>query len=496
MKPARLWPQALAVFLFCCAVCAWFQFQTPYLPEPDCYYHIKLSALMRQHGLFLKGFPWAHFSLWREGFSDGSLLYHLLLIPFTFGGLALGGKIAGVLFSALALTSFFMILTLNRVPNRIYWFWLLLMGGSFFWWRLLDVRPQVLSITLLLWSLHFLLNDRKKPFAALCFLYPFAYVAAFLPVVFAALRAAYLKAMERRSEHRIFLLGLGAYALAMVLHPYFPKDIRFFYVQNLVSMFYSVTHQVALSQGGEIRPMDTLQLLSAHGPLILHLLAVLFAFMHLRPPLSERTRVLFPITVTLVFLTLVSKRFIEYSLPVSTLFCAFAFSDVFPGGSPRSLLPPQRGAARALLAVWLVMVAAASGSWVLSVRGQMSRVKPPQFERLARTLAAQAPAGEVIYTCDWDEPPELLYFNDQHRYFVMLDPVFMYSWDPALWRLWHGAANVTLPPDEIHRAFRERFQARFGLCSQRSGAFRELVGRDRRYKILDEDGEGFVFKVL
>jgi hypothetical protein len=142
------------------------------------------------------------------------------------------------------------------------------------------------------------------------------------------------------------------------------------------------------------------------------------------------------------------------------------------------------------------LVAVASGSWFATVRGQFARIQPPHFERLARTVAAQAPPGALIYTCDWDEPPELLYFNDQHRYMVMLDPVFMYFWDPSLWRLWHDASNAMLTPDEVHRAFKERFQACFGVCGRKFQPFRDLIGRDRRYKILDEDDEGFAFKVL
>ena len=420
----------------------------------------------------------------------------MMLIPFTFGDLAFGAKAAGVLFSAFALSSFFMILTLNRVPGRFYWFWLLLMGGGFFWWRVLDVRPQVLSLSLLLWSLHFLLNGKKLPFALLCLLYPFAYVAAFLPVVFAAVRWAYLKAVERRSEHRILLAGLGAYALAMLLHPYFPKNLRFFYVQNFVCLFLSVTRKVELFQGREFQPMSTLEFLGAHLPLILHLLAVLFVFMHRRPPLSRRTLVLFPIAAVVVAMTLVSKRFIEYSLPVTTLLCAFAFADVFAGSSPRDFFPEGGRLPRVLAAAWLAGVAAGSACFVATVRGQFARLEPPHFARLARALAAQAPPGKLIYTCDWDEPPELFYFNDQHRYLAMMDPVFMYDWDPALWKLWRDSANALLTPDETHHAIKERFHADFGVCSQKFKAFRKLIGRDRRYRILDEDDQGFAFKAL
>ncbi|MBI5238985.1 MAG: hypothetical protein HY926_00790 [Elusimicrobia bacterium] len=492
----RLWLEWLGVFLACCAMCAFFQFQSPYLPEPDVYFHIKAAALLRQHGFFREGFPWAHLSMWRDGYSDGSPLYHLLLIPFTFGDLTSGAKTAGVLFSGLAFSSFFMILTLNRVPHRVYWFWLLLAGGGFFWWRLLDVRPQVLSVTILMWSLHFLINGRTRAFALLCFLYPFAYVAAFLPVVFAAIRWAYLKAAEDRSEHRILLAGLGAYALGMLLHPYFPKNLLFFYVQNILVVWAAVSQNIDLSLGGEIFPLDTRQLLAAHFPLLFHLAGTLFVFMHRRPPLSRRTLVLFPIMLLVAGMALISKRFVEYAVPVATLFCAFAGSDILAGWSAPDPFAKPHPRVAPLAVAWLACVALATGSWVMVVRGQYARLRPPVFAGLARELRARAPAGELIYTCDWDEPPELLFFNDQHRYLVMMDPMFMYYRDPKLWGVWGRVSNGILSPDETYRAFRERFGTRFGVCGRKFDALRALIGGDRRYRILAEDEGGYAFEVL
>jgi hypothetical protein len=482
----------LGVFLACCAMCAFFQFQSPYLPEQDVYFHIKAAELLRRHGLFRDGFPWAHFSLWRDAFSDGCPLYHLLLIPFTFGDLAFGAKAAGVLFSGLAFSSFFMILTLNRVPHRVYWFWLLLMGGGFFWWRLLDVRPQVLSVTLLMWSLHFLINGRTRAFALLCFLYPFAYVAAFLPLVFASLRWVYLRAVGKEDGGRILLAGLGGCALGMLLHPYFPKNILFFYVQNILVVWAAVSKHVDLSLGGEIFPMDTRLLLTAQFPLLIHLAGLLFVFMHRRPPLSRRTMVLFPIMLVVAAMAMVSKRFVEYAIPVATLFCAFACSDILAGPSARELFRGRRF----LLAVWLAFVALASGAWVTVVRGQYARLRPPVFEGVAAALRDRAPAGEIIYTCDWDEPPELLFYNDQHRYLVMMDPMFMYYRYPELWELWGRVSNGALSPDATIRAFRERFGTRFGACSREFDALRTLIAGDRRYRIIAEDGSAYAFEVL
>ena len=494
-RARRFWYEWLGVFLICAALCAYFQFLTPYLPEEDGYYHIKFAWLLRHHGFFRHGFPWSYFSLWRDGFSDGSVFFHLLLIPFTFGGLAFGAKLATVLLSAFAFSSFFAILTLNGVRARFYWFWLLLAGGGFFWWRMLVPRPQVLSAILLLWSLHFLLNGRRKAFAALSFLYPLSYVAAFLPQVFAGMRWAYLKLVERRIDGGLFAAGLAAYLLATIVHPYFPKNLEFFYVQNLYVMFLELTQRVNLSLANEFLPLDTRQFVGGNLPLIANLLGLAFVAMHRRRPLSERTRILFPIAIVLILLTCASKRFLEYSVPVTTLFCAFLFTDVFDGYGEREFTQDYGAIGKISVIAWLFMMGVVTSVEAAMVRRDFGRVAPPRFEELARALAAKAPPGELVYACDWDEPPELLFFDDQYRYPVMMDPTFMYYWDPAIWKRWTDVSNARLTADETRRTLAETFHARFGVCGSKFGRLRALLGADPRFAILAENEQGFVFEV-
>ncbi|MFA6029540.1 MAG: hypothetical protein WC969_06790 [Elusimicrobiota bacterium] len=490
----RLFWEWFAVFLGCAALCSYYQFQTPYIPCADGYFHIEFARLMREHGLFRHGFPWAYFSFWRDGFSDGSPLYHLLLIPFTFGDRAFGVKLATVLLSALVFSSFYAILGLNGVRARVYWFWLLLVGGFYFWWRMEMPRPQVLSVLLLLWSLHFLLNGRLRPFAALSFVYPLSYVAAFLPQAFAVLRWAYLKATERRSEHAVVLAGLGAFALAFLVHPYFPKNLEFFYAQIVEVMRRAVMPGVDLHLGKELGPLDTRVFVGAHLPLVVHLLGLGFAFMHRRTPLSERTRVLFPIMLLLLFLSAVSNRFLEYAVPVATLFCAFLFTDLAEGLGEADLRRKLGTAFRPAAAAWLLAMGATCAVETAVLRNVFAGLPEPSFERLSRALAAKAPAGELVYTCDWDATPELFFFNPQHRYFVMLDPTFMYYWDPALWRKWEGLRR--LPAEEAANTLVGTFGTRFGACQAVYGDFRRTVGSDKRFRILDEDRNGYVFEVV
>lgn len=492
----RFWLEWLGAFLFCTAICAYFQFQTPYLPEEDGYYHVKFAYLLREHGLFRDGFPWARFSLWRDGFSDGAFLFHCLLMPFAYGDLVFGGKVAAVVFSAFTLSSFFAILTLNKVRGRLYWFWLLLVGGGYFWWRMLVLRPQVLSAALLLWSVHFLLAGRRRAFAALSFLYPLSYVAAFLPQIFAAARWAYLKATLKRPDARLVLAGWGAYALATVLHPYFPKNLTFFYVQNVYVMLLGMTHKVDLSLAGELLPLDTRQLLGAHAPLIAHLLALTFVCMHRRPSLSERTCSTFLMALIAFVLMCGSKRFVEYSVPVATLFCAFLFTDTLAGYSWKDVERDYGRAGRAVaVAVAIVMLGAAVDvGWL--VRRDMRAIQGPRFRALAASLSAAAPAGEFVYTCDWDEPPQLFFYADQYRYPVIMDPTFMYYWNPEIWRKWTDVANARLSREETARTLKETFGARYGVCGSKFGALRAYLEDGKRYRILAENEHGFVFQLL
>lgn len=493
---ARFALEWLGVFLFCAGLCAYFQFQTPYLPETDGYFHIKFAWLLRHHGLFRDGFPWASFSLWRDGFSDGAFLFHLFLTPFTFGDLAFGGKLAAVLLSAFLFSSFFAILTLNEVRARFYWFGLLLLGGGYFWWRMLVLRPQVLSAALMLWSLHFLLNGRRRGFAALSFLYPWSYVAAFLPQFFAVVRWAYLKATLNRADVRLVLAGLGSYALAMLVHPYFPKNLLFFYVQNFYVMYLGLTRKVDLSLAGELLPLDTRQLVGAHLPLIAHLLVLGFVLMHRRKPTSERTRVMFLVSLTAVLLTCASKRFLEYSVPATTLFCAFLFTDVFEGYRAADFFREYgragRLAAAALSLAWLG--GAADIGWL--VRRDFANVQPPRFKELSAAVAAAAPVDDLVYACDWDEPPQLLFYDDRHRYPVMMDPTFLYYWNPGIWRTWNDLSNGRLSGEEASRALKNVFGARYGVCGAKFTALRALLDDGARFKIIAENEHGYVFKVL
>ena len=118
---------SLLLFLLFFGGMALVQFATPDLPDNDGYYHIKLASLMRTEGL-KPDFPWLPFSILNENeFYDHHFLFHVALIPFTFGDLRLGAKWAAVTFASLAFLAVWYLFYRQRIPWG--WLWALALLG-------------------------------------------------------------------------------------------------------------------------------------------------------------------------------------------------------------------------------------------------------------------------------------------------------------------------------------------------------------------------------
>src|SRR5262245_42834500 len=119
-RTVRITAEAAAVYVVCWIFLYGLQYQTPAIPEPDGYYHIKVASLIRQYGVVTE-FPWATASAWRDTYVDKELGFHLLLVPFTLGDLVTGAKLAAVSFGALVFASLYAI---GRARSLVWpWLW-------------------------------------------------------------------------------------------------------------------------------------------------------------------------------------------------------------------------------------------------------------------------------------------------------------------------------------------------------------------------------------
>ncbi len=413
---------------------AFYQFQTPYLPDTDGYYHIKMAYMLREYG-FISDFRWAHLSLWCEHFSDKEFLYHVYLIPFTyFDDMLFGAKLATVIMASIVFVSFYRILRLNNIKHA--WFWLLLLSasGGYFLYRVNVLRPQGLSIVFVLWSLHYILNSKNWQLAVLCFVYTFSYTAYHLPFIFACIVYFYSLLFEKENRWKTPLIVLGATITGMLCSPFFPNNITFFYLQNFYILWQGTAGQVDLHMGGEFAPMDTQQLIIVNMTVVLSFVAAFFMAMYIKRKWDSKTLSLFLVSLSLILLSCISKRFAEYSIPVSLLFCAFFFSPLWGEFDWAKWKVPS-----AILAFAVIMVLGYN-SYINTI-GEFNDVRPSGLKDAAIWLKENTDSNELIYTADWDDAPELFYFNHRNRYLVFLDPNFMYYWNPRVWEKWDSLSN-------------------------------------------------------
>ena len=94
----------LSIFILFSALIFLIQLCAPGFVGADAYYHVKVSELMMQQGIFDR-FPWTQTSIWKDRYADKEFLFHLYLIPFIsiFPNLMIAGKVAiavlvGILF--------------------------------------------------------------------------------------------------------------------------------------------------------------------------------------------------------------------------------------------------------------------------------------------------------------------------------------------------------------------------------------------------------------
>ena len=196
--------------------------------------HIQWSHMLwngLRTGHFPPAFGWLPLTTLNQGqYADQHLLFHLLLIPFTWiGDLTLGAKIAAVLFASLSLLSLYWMLLRYRVRYPLLWL-LALIGCSWvFVLRLSMTKALGLSVLFLVIGIVLLLGAVKHAWLLpAAFLYVWAYNLFALLAVAAVVWVAIVGWTERRLEWRPLLwTGLGIVA-GFVIHPYFPKDAALF----------------------------------------------------------------------------------------------------------------------------------------------------------------------------------------------------------------------------------------------------------------------------
>lgn len=487
------------------------QFSSPDLPDNDGFYHIKMAYLMRTESL-KPAFPYLPLSILNSReYYDHHFLFHVALIPFTFGDLRVGAKWAAVTFASLAFLSTWILFKNQRIPYAWLWAMGLMAVSEAFIYRLSITRAQSLSLVVLMFGMDWLLRAKYSRLAVLAFVYVWLYNAFPLLLVMAGLYVLAVWLVERRFEYRpLVFTGLGM-ALGMLVNPYFPANIVFAFQHILPKLAGNMEVRV----GNEWYPYDTAQLLQNSALSLVAFASGALALGLSGKRMDLRTAFSFFLACLFGLMLFQSRRFIEYFPAFALVFAAFAWTPVFLRESQTSLageVPAHAGQKQNLTASsrtsgkrlgssrWLPAAALAiilvPGIWTTfnAARASLSSSKPyDTYAGASAWLQANTPPGARVFQTDWDDFPRLFYYNTHNTYLIGLDPTYMQLFDAELFDLW-----VEITRGDLERpasAIVADFGARYVLTDLRHGDFLEQASLDPCLVQVYKDSHSAVFQV-
>jgi hypothetical protein len=486
----------LALFLLFFSGMALVQFASPDMPDNDGFYHIKLAWLMRTEGLKPE-FPFLPLSILNEGkFYDHHFLFHVLLMPFTFGDLRMGAKWAAVTFASFAFLAVWYLFRRQRVPFAWLWVLALLGVSDAFLFRMSITRAQSLSLAILALAYAWLLEGKHKHLAVLGFIYVWMYDAFPLMIALSILHFLTVALIERRVELRPLVYTSAGILLGMLINPYFPDNLIFSYHHMLPKLADATSVRV----GNEWYPYDTKQLLDNSLPAF-----VAFASGVLALGLSGRkmdSRTALGLFASLLFglMLFQARRFVEYFPPFALIFAAFAWTPPFE--SKAKILDPSHSSQFRfmvqsywpMVALLLAVAASIAGSFV-PARDAVDRSKPyGLYANASAWLKNNTPVHSRVFQTDWDDFPRLFFYNTHNTYLIGLDPTYLQLYDAELYDLWVDITrgDIENPSHIIAGTFESRY-IHTDLSHQ---GFLQAAAEDPGLKEVYRDDQAVIFEVI
>ncbi len=461
---------------------------SPSLFGVDAYFHIKYSQLLRTGGL-IYDLPWLAFTLYNENFADDHFLFHILQIPFTFGDLRTGAKVYATLVATAVFLLFYGILQRRHIRFPLLWTAGLLVSAEPFLLRMCMARAPGVSLLFLLIGTDLILRRKDRWIAPLAFLYVWLYGGFPLLVVLVGIAFCVSLTVEKQARYPLLIAcGIGI-AAGLVVHPYFPNNIRFLYTsytQIELGRFPDI-----VMAGSEDYPYAASSAVR-NAMLVWGLLFGVFFFYLVRPcTLGADALTLFLFSTVLLCLYLNVRRFIEYWPPFAFLFAAFALNPWLKRISIRSLERSRRLLFTAGLA--LILGTAGYDTFQELFADQAWSVDYRHYRGAAGYLRENTPENALVFTANWADFPLLFHFNTHNRYIVGLGLHYLYLFDPQLYTRWRSivAGKDPQPADSILR----HFQAQYVFSLKKEKDFLTALDADADARVVFEDDNARVYRI-
>lgn len=494
--PSRPWVRStLEIFgalVLILALMGWIQFGGPAILDNDGYYHIRWAAMLRENWPHLPAFKNLPLTTLNEqDYVDHHYLFHVLLIPFTFGDLRIGAKLAAIVFSSIGMASLFALLVSWRVRYRWLWLAPLVAGSEHFLYRMSMTRAPALSLVFLGLGTYLILNRKHIWLGILSFIFVWSYSLFPMILGFALVYSIAVYVSQRRFDFWGAVASSIGIIAGLVINPYFPKNLSL--LREHLLMKYSSTYPVAV--GVEWDPYDSWAMVGISAVAFIVFLVGLTAFEYRRRVNDLKPLFFLIVSVLLLIMTFKARRFIEYWPPFAVLFAAFTISPRLESVNFAWL---ARIRDRVIAAIAAAAVTAAAILWMgwcvwTSREDVKSETDPYTYRGASEWIAKNVPTGSMIFNTNWDAFPALFYYNPNYAYVSGLDPTYLYNRDRKLWEVYESINNSE--EENGAKVIKERFGADYAVTGNGDSDFLTNARNDENFEVVFEDREAVVLRV-
>lgn len=480
------------------------------LADPDGFYHAKASQLLVQ-GSLPSSFPYLAYTTWKDGYADQHYLYHVFLAPFNDINHI---YISIILFALIFVALFVVVLKEMKIGGEMWWVTLLMLGSTDFLFRINLVKANTLSLALLfLLILLTVYWHRKKKLifaaaiAAVSFLFVWTYGGfVFVPMILGFYSLAVL-ITKRKIDAVPLLASMVGIALGFYFHPH---------SNNLWSLLYDQIFLTGLGAGTQVPAGNEWKAYNLvwfiKSDLVVVMLYVLSVIVWVHSLIKKHQDSLLSwihfSTLSLLVMALWHRRFIEYFVPFAVLVIAMTLMPYIKKISWdhfKKTINEYWQPKIALSICVLIVLCSAIYNFQNTFQFLDSGESISEYKELSQIIANESSEGDLVIDTQWDQFPQLFYWNSKNYYPVGLDPTFMFIYNPDLYWDWRKIADDNEGEwesiEHLHSLASDKLKARFLFIdparNEDIGIYIEREDSDRKYFTPIYNSEkATVYKIL
>ena len=299
---------------------------------------------------------------------------------------------------------------------------------------------------------------------------------------------------------KIFIAGLWGLLFGVIINPYFPRDLIFYWYQ--IFQVGLINYQKIIGVGAEWYPYQLPELLVNAALTFLLLLPALILFLVDFKKQGRKTISLFFLNFFFLILTLKSRRYVEYFIPFSILFSAFSINLAAKTKTLAQLFLTIRQFPRYIKFLFLPLLICFIVLFSLTVfKGAEENKKSlahgapfTRFQKVSQWLSQNTPEHSIIFHDNWDSSPYLFYYNTHNYYLVGLDPTFMYLANQNLYWSW---VNITTGKQtgNLKKTIQEKFHSNYVFVDKNHQSLENNLIKSNDFKLVYQDEEARVYEI-